>query len=85
MMTVKETVESKGEQYWEPDVGKSLKCEVHPLACAGTIVVTWMNNFACTRKAQFQGNRTSDHTCRLPPPKKTGNITSKTTFGHCHV
>ena len=53
MMTVKETVESKGEQYWEPDVGKSLKCEVHPLACAGTIVVTWMNDFAFTRKAQF--------------------------------
>ena len=32
MMTVKETVESKGEQYWEPDVGKSLKGKVHPLA-----------------------------------------------------
>ena len=40
MMTVKETVESKGEQYWEPDVGKSLKGEVHPLAGAIT-VVSW--------------------------------------------
>ena len=36
-VTVKEAVKSKGEQYWEPDVGKSLKGEVHPLAGASTV------------------------------------------------
>ena len=38
MLTVKEAVESKGDQRWEPDVGKRLKGEVHPLALAIAIV-----------------------------------------------
>jgi len=36
--SVKEAVKSKGEQYWEPDVGKSLKGEVHPIAGAITVI-----------------------------------------------
>ena len=37
ILTVKEAVESKGEKYWEPGVGKSFKGEVHPLARAITV------------------------------------------------
>ena len=35
--TVKQAVESEGEQNWKPDVGKSLKGEKHPLAQAVTV------------------------------------------------
>ena len=41
IVTVKQAVESKGKEYGEPDVGKRLKSEKHPLALAITIV-SWM-------------------------------------------
>ena len=41
IVTVKQAVESKGKENWEPDVGKRLKSEKHPLARAITIV-SWM-------------------------------------------
>ena len=34
ILTVKQAVDSKDEQYREPDVGKRLKGEEHPLALA---------------------------------------------------
>ena len=34
ILTVKQAVDSKAEQYREPDVGKRLKGEKHPLALA---------------------------------------------------
>ena len=40
MLTVNKTVESKDDQYWEPDVGKSLKGEENPLALA-IAFVSW--------------------------------------------
>ena len=39
--TVNQAVESKGKEYREPDVGKRLKSEKHPLADATTFV-SWM-------------------------------------------
>ena len=41
IVTVKQAVESKGKEYREPDVGKRLKGEKHPLADATTFV-SWM-------------------------------------------
>ena len=41
IVTVKQAVESKGKEYREPDVGKRLKSEKHPLALATTFV-SWM-------------------------------------------
>ena len=41
IVTVNQAVESKGKEYWEPDVGKRLKGEKHPLADATTFV-SWM-------------------------------------------
>ena len=48
IVTVKEAVKSKGEQYWEPNVGKSFKVEVHPLAGAITVISWKQINFEFT-------------------------------------
>ena len=41
ILTVQQAIESKGEKYREPDVGKCLKGEKHPLAETFTLV-SWM-------------------------------------------
>ena len=48
IVTVKEAVKSKGEQYWEPNVGKRFKGEVHPIAGAITVISWKQINFEFT-------------------------------------